>query len=171
MKKRSVIAVLVVALLLVATTLWAAELNNVTAEGQDGNLVYKDVSGNIINKWDAANRAIVVPSGSAINIEDGGKITGFNIGLAASHVILAVEDWVLSTAEAVCALLTTSSGSHASIIAPDTSGKVYIVRNAGLGTVTIKKSGGSGVSIATGKTAIVLHNGSDYVRVTADATH
>lgn len=52
-----------------------SELNNVTAEGIDGDLVYKDKSGNIICRWDAANRRFEIPSGSALAIESGGEIT------------------------------------------------------------------------------------------------
>ncbi len=116
---------------------------------------------------------ITVESGGTIAIEDGGKITGLNLGAVASKVITLAESWVLSATEWICSLLSISSGSGAiSIIAPDTAGKVFIVRNASLsGTVTIKISGGTGVSIAAGKTAVVMHNGTDYVRVTADATH
>ena len=50
------------------------ELNNVTAEGIDGDLVYKDQSGNIICRWDATNRRLEIPSGSIFAIESGGAI-------------------------------------------------------------------------------------------------
>ncbi|MEN6614964.1 MAG: hypothetical protein ABFD12_00260 [Syntrophorhabdus sp.] len=171
MKKRLLIAL--IALLMIPVVIWAAELNNVTSKGVDGNLVFYDQSGNVINTWDAANRKVTIPSGSTIAIENGGKITGLNLGAIATHVYSLAEAWVMSTAETICSFLSISSGSGAiSIIAPDTAGKVYIVRNASLsGTVTIKISGGTGVSVAVGKTAVVMHNGSDYVRVTADASH
>lgn len=51
-----------------------AELNNVIAEGIDGDLVYKDKSGNIICRWDAANRRLEIPSGSVLAIESGGEL-------------------------------------------------------------------------------------------------
>lgn len=172
MKKFVLIAALVV-LLFMPVVIWAAELNNVTSKGVDGNLVFYDQSGNVINTWDATNRKVSIPSGSTIAIEDGGALTGLNLGAIATHVYSLVEDWVMSAAEAICTMLAPTSGSTGALnlIAPDTAGKVYIVRNTSNGTITIKKSGGTGVDIAAGKTAIVMHNGSDYVRVTADATH
>lgn len=89
-----------------------------------------------------------------------------------THVFNTLADWTLSATEALKTILVTSSGSGgASIVAPNESGRVYVVRNAGTGAVTIKISGGSGVSVAIGKTAMVWHNGTDYVRITADATH
>lgn len=90
----------------------------------------------------------------------------------ASHTFSTTADWVLSVTERLKMILVTASGSGGvNIIAPNESGRVYIVRNAGTGAVTIKISGGSGVSVGVGKTAIVWHNGSDYVRLTDDATH
>jgi len=78
----------------------------------------------------------------------------------------------MSTSEAKLLLLTTSSGNAtANIIAPDVSGRLFVVRNARDYNVVIKKSGGTGVTIASNKTAVVIHNGSDYIRVTADQTH
>jgi hypothetical protein len=93
--------------------------------------------------------------------------------IAATHAYALAEDWVLSAADMLCSLLVTSSGSgDANIIeSGGVSGRIRIVRNGAAGTVTIKESGQTGVSIATGKTAVVMHNGTDYIRVTADATH
>lgn len=50
------------------------ELNNITAAGVDGDLVFMDKSGNIITRWDAANRIFEIPSGSKIGVESGGEI-------------------------------------------------------------------------------------------------
>ncbi|PKN20894.1 MAG: hypothetical protein CVU71_03695 [Deltaproteobacteria bacterium HGW-Deltaproteobacteria-6] len=93
--------------------------------------------------------------------------------IAATHAFALAEDWVLSAAEMLCSLLVTSSGSgDANIIeSGGVAGRIRIVRNGGSGTVTIKESGRTGVAIASGKTAVVIHNGTDYIRVTADATH
>lgn len=91
----------------------------------------------------------------------------------ASKVFSAGEDWTLSASEATAVLLTLSSGSGTpSIIdAYSTSGVVKIVRNAAAVAVTLKMSGQTGVSVASGTTAVLIHSGTDYVRVTADATH
>jgi hypothetical protein len=97
---------------------------------------------------------------------------GFKI---ASKAMTAATDWTLSRAESLCNMLSlAASGSGDSVIVPTAllrTGDVKIVRNATDSAVTIKKYGGTGVEIAAGKTAIVVYNGSDYVRVTADATH
>jgi len=100
-------------------------------------------------------------------------LSGAKFTLAATHVYALAEDWVLSAAEMLCALLITDSGSgDANIIeSGGVAGRIRVVRNGANGTVTIKESGETGVSIATGKTAVVMHNGTDYIRVTADATH
>jgi hypothetical protein len=93
---------------------------------------------------------------------------------AASKVYGAGEEWDIRTgASSKAILLTTTSGAGAcTIIGPDATGRMYAVRNDGtMGTLTIKKSGGTGIAIASGKTALVIHNGSDYIRLTADATH
>lgn len=51
------------------------------------------------------------------------------------------------------------------ITAPSTS-KVYVVNNAATGgTVTVKASGQTGVSIAVGEKAVVWYNGTDYVKI------
>lgn len=87
-------------------------------------------------------------------------------------------DYTLSAAEALCNILVvTGSPSGQSIIAPTLTktdtGLLYTVRNAGsdAAAVTIKASGKTGVSIATGKTAEVYWLTDDYVRKTADATN
>jgi len=65
MKKLLLIAALIVALL-VPFSGRAAELNNITAAGVDGNLVFYDASMNIIMTLDAANRKLSFPSGSLL---------------------------------------------------------------------------------------------------------
>jgi hypothetical protein len=150
MKKLSIFIILI---LLVSSGLWAADTTY-------GPKVYKDSGGD----------REVVASGGKILFEDGGVLEGLQVSIAST--IYTAADWVLSAAEAICSFINLSSGSGtANIIAPDLSGRAYIVRNSGNSTITIKKSGGTGVAIATGKTAMVIHNGSDYVRVTADATN
>ena len=106
-----------------------------------------------------------------VAIVDGSYITGFALKVQ-SKVMVDVTDWTLNAIESVANFLSiTGSGSGDAIIAPDTEGRLYILRNASDDTVTIKISGGTGIAVATGKTATVIHNGSDYVRVTADQTH
>lgn len=164
MKKLLLVAALIVAFLIPVAG-WA-EMNNVTAEGIDGNLVYKDASGNQITKWDAANREFNIPSGS--------KITGYALKVAT--IVMAVADYTLSTAQALAnILIVTGSPSGQAIIAPVVSASgvslLYTVRNTGAASVVIKAPGKTGVTIAAGKTAEVYWLTDDYVRKTADATN
>lgn len=80
-------------------------------------------------------------------------------------------DWTLSTTERKATILTATGTADAGVaaIATPTAGKIYIVINATGQALTIKASGQTGVSIANTKTAIVRGNGTDFVRVTADA--
>jgi len=102
------------------------------------------------------------------------KILGTSFETA-SKAMVAGTDWTLSKVESLATFLTvTASGSSDAIIVPTAflrTGDVKIIRNATDGGVYIKKYGGTGFEIATGKTAIAIYNGSDYVRITADATH
>ena len=85
--------------------------------------------------------------------------TTFNVS---AHEYTTNDDWVMSDSEAKSILLTVTSGSAGiNIIAPDVSGRLYAVRNESSQTVTAKISGGTGISIATNQTAIVMHNGTD----------
>jgi hypothetical protein len=94
---------------------------------------------------------------------------------ATQHDYTAHADWTLSTTEATYLLLVTSSGdgTNSNIIAYPTpsNGKLYVVRNGSKQNNIIKPSGGTGITIASGKTASVIFWGTDFIRVTADATH
>jgi len=95
--------------------------------------------------------------------------------MATPHNYVAHADWTLSTAEAAYLLLVTSSGdgtnSNIVVYPTPTAGKMYVVRNGSVQNNIIKPSGGTGITIASGKTASVIFWGSDFIRVTADATH
>jgi hypothetical protein len=88
----------------------------------------------------------------------------------ASHNYSAgVVDWTLSASELKTQLLLpTNSSGAVNIIAPTGGNRDYVVYNNTGYALTIKKSGGVGVTIANTKTAGVIYNGSDYVRVSAD---
>ncbi|OPY61474.1 MAG: hypothetical protein A4E57_04189 [Syntrophorhabdaceae bacterium PtaU1.Bin034] len=190
MKKRFLTAVLIIGILFVATTLWAAELNNVTGKGVDGNLVFYDASGNEINTWDATNRKLSIPSGSTLEVSSGGTLTASGtttitggtlvrptisgMFLSISSKVLSLADWYLSAADKLITFWTLSSGSNGTnymIACSDTEGRLRVIRNDTNGSVVIKEAGQTGVTIAKGKTAVVIHNGTDYVRVSGDATH
>lgn len=79
-------------------------------------------------------------------------------------------DWTLSAEELKNLVVTCQNSDQASnIIGPTTAGRVYIVNNATSSNIVFKTAAGTGVTIATNKTAIVRCNGTNYVRVTGDA--
>ncbi len=82
----------------------------------------------------------------------------------------AAAAWTLSAGELKTQIITVSNANGAvDAIATPTAGKVYIVSNASGYALTFKATGQTGVTIANSKTAIVRGNGTDFVRVTADA--
>lgn len=83
----------------------------------------------------------------------------------------AHADYTLDTTERKSLFLSvTNADAAANIIAP-AANRMYIVKNASGQAITVKKTGGTGVAIANGKTAIVVYGGSDYIRATADSTN
>ena len=81
-------------------------------------------------------------------------------------------DWTLTAAEqkaTVLSLAGKTDGTGAGIIATPTNGKVFVVINATAQTITIKATGKPGIGVTATKTAIVMGNGTDFIRLTADA--
>jgi len=88
-----------------------------------------------------------------------------------ASVAVTGADVTLTQAQAACRYLTTTgilSGNRNVIVPNDWEGIVYC-SNTGAFTTTFKTSGGSGVVVAQGKRAILLADGTNVVRVTADA--
>jgi len=184
---------LIVFICLAATVIWAADGTYTTGfyiqQGGDRAVV---ASGGSLDVESGGE--IDIESGGSLKIagtatftgtiastatHSGGTYTGSTLTSpaiafgVASKVFSAGEDWTLSASEATAVLLTLASGSDTpSIIdASSTAGALKIVRNASNVSVTLKVSGQTGVAVASGKTAILINNGTDYIRVTADATH
>lgn len=81
-----------------------------------------------------------------------------------------VADWTLSaTEETQTWLKGTNSSGDVNIIATPTLGAVKTVTNGTASNMTIKANGGTGVTIATIKTADVVGDGTDFTRKTPDA--
>ena len=113
------------------------------------------------------NKTLTTPTITSPNVTYGVTAT--------QHDYTAHEDWTLSTTEATYLLLVTSSGdgtdSNIVVYPTPSDGKLYVVRNGSVQNNIIKPSGGTGITIASGKTASVIFWGTDFIRVTADATH
>ncbi len=117
------------------------------------------------------NKTLTAPTVNGGTVQDA-TVAGPTFTIATHDYEGAAADWSLSTAEARALVLSaTNANGGCAIIAPAVAGKTYIVRNATGQNLTIKKSGGSGITIANGKTAQVYYLSSDYVRATADQTH
>ena len=81
-------------------------------------------------------------------------------------------DWTLSATEQKATVLNLAGKTDvtgAGIIATPTNGKVFVVINATAQTITIKAKDKTGIAVATAKTAKVMGNGTDFIRLTADA--
>jgi hypothetical protein len=123
------------------------------------------------------NKTLTSPTITGATTVTGGTFTGSTLAgafLSMSSKVLSLADWYLSAADKLITFWTLSSGSNGTnymIVCSDTEGRLRVIRNGTNGSVVIKEAGQTGVTIATGKTAVVIHNGTDYVRVSGDATH
>ena len=77
-------------------------------------------------------------------------------------------DWILSATEQKALLLwVTNAGATSDIIAPEEARMYFVYNNSGQ-SVTIKKSGGTGITVADARVAGVIYASGDYVRLTPD---
>lgn len=182
---------------LVATTFGVADIvvTNITATtGQHLSLVAVTGKDIIAKLTDASGaRKILIKDSADVtvaSIDSDGKITGSSFegdltgnvtGDLAGGVTFpastgidfagAHADYTLDTAERKSLFLSvTNADAAANIIAP-AANRMYIIKNASGQAITIKKTGGTGVAIANGKTAVVVYGGADYIRVTPDSTN
>lgn len=125
------------------------------------------------------NKTLTTPTINTPTINDpaitGGTIASAAITAPDLYITTAehdyaggADDWVLSAEEAKASILaaTSASGACAIIAVPDL--KMYWVKNGTVQALTIKADEKTGVEIATGKTAAVYGNGTDFVRLTSD---
>lgn len=76
----------------------------------------------------------------------------------------------LSPAQSACHYVTTSGTltGNLSVIVPDDWRGTVFCNNGGAFTTTFKTAGGSGIVVAQGKRAVLLADGTNVVRITAD---
>jgi hypothetical protein len=87
-----------------------------------------------------------------------------------ASVAVTTADVTLTQAQAACRYLTTTgvlTGNRNVIVPAEWEGIVFC-NNTGAFTTTVKTSGGSGVVVAQTKRALLLADGTNVVRVTAD---
>lgn len=115
----------------------------------------KPVTGTEANAWgDVVNDQITSLVEDAI-------ANAVSISVSAGNVTLSDNDGSTDQARMAILLITGSPGTTRNIVAPSRS-KWYIVRNGSDSSVVVKGSATTGVTIASGKTALVFWNGSDF---------
>ncbi len=156
-------------------------INGVTGKDIKFKLTDADGARKVI-VLDSADAEIVTIDSNGVVIATGGvtaDLTGNVTGSLINNADAAVDfasghaDYTLSSTEKKARLLVAASADQAANIIGPAENRQYVLRNASGQTITIKKSGGTGVAVANGKTAVVMYSSTvaDYVRVTADATH
>ena len=151
MKKRFIIASLLLALIF--PCLVSADLINVTCDGVDGNLVCRDVSGNIIYTIDATNRKISIPSGSTLEVLGTASIV--DGALAVGDVSLTTGSIIIGSSNKGAAL--DAKGDGKILIGNGTTAAMKSVSgdatlaNTGELTIGAKKVTAAKTAIADGK--------------------
>ena len=173
MKKLSIFTILI---LLIAAFAWAADTTY-------GPKFYRTDGGDKAVVADGGEMKVesggtlTLDTGSTLNAYGGSVISGLTAAyVVTSHAITTNEDWVMSATEEKATYLIVSGGTGGDVTVnvkgTATSGQRFVVRNASNNSVLVLKSGATGVTIASGKTAAVFgYAATDYYRETADATH
>ena len=93
-------------------------------------------------------------------------------GVASHNYASGNDTWTLSDQENYATtLFPTNAGKAMDVIAKATAGKILCMYNASGFTLTVKALGQSGKGIATSKSACLVGNGTDFVRLTSDQTY
>lgn len=103
---------------------------------------------------------------NAISYPDAGGTVDLVAGAAHNYAGAAV-DWTLSTAEAQATYIavTNANGAINALLPAAAAGKIRTVYNNSGQTLTIKVTGQTGGTVATGKYAIYTDNGTDLVEI------
>ena len=75
----------------------------------------------------------------------------------------------LSAATKLATVLNATGATGAAVIVGPSESRLYHVINACTGTLTIKKTAGTGVTFAAGVNGIVIYNGTDYIKLVTSA--
>lgn len=103
------------------------------------------------------------------------RIRGVNLPLRFATATFAFPtdaNYTVSADRYRCPVLSITAGvisTGRSIILPLTAEAVYFVTNNTAQTVTFIGASGTGVAVATTKSAIIRCDGTNYIRITADA--
>jgi len=139
----------------------------------------------VVNNSATLPANIKVASGTAVSVNPSGKSVVYYNGTnyieiaKASSVYqtvvshnygAAAVDWTLSAAELYAQTLKVTNASGAvNAVLPATATNYYLVDNQSGQALTVKVTGQTGITVASTKRAILWNNGTDVVRITADA--
>ncbi|MCX6227345.1 MAG: hypothetical protein NTV01_21840 [Bacteroidia bacterium] len=140
MKKRILIAFLMVALIFIMASPGRAELNNITAKGVDGDLCFYNATGNEVFCIESTNRRVSYPTGSGIDIESGAtfKLAGTTVTATAAN--LNAIPTATGTGAMIDAMTKNVYSSATTLTVTDSSSTTSIV------TITLKDASGDAVS-------------------------
>lgn len=171
-----------IAVLCIASLVWAAESKflgsvriDATADSETYQLSVYNSSGTRVFSVDSSGNVYIAGTISATGLFATPNVTYGHV----DHAISATETWTLSTTEEKASIFIVSSGSggattvsiYPSGITTCTDGRVYWIRNASNNSVVLKASGGTGVTVASSKTAGAFCHSNDFYRLSADATN
>lgn len=114
----------VLAALLVAALAYA-QVANVTSDWYQGNLRWKDKSGNVIATFDGTNRKVSFPSGSSLEIASGATVTRveqqlYHVGAKAG----ATAGWTVNAGSNRAAITMAAGGTNSTLVIPISGLKV-----------------------------------------------
>lgn len=171
------------ALLFIASLVWAAQTDiigslKITASGDSETYQLSVYNSSGTREFSVDSSGNVYVAGTLTASTPALTTPDISYGVTA-HAISATETWTMTAAEEKTSLLVITSGSagtttvsiYPSGITTCTNGRVYWIRNASNNSVVIKRSGGTGVTVASSKTAGVFCYSNDFYRLSADATH
>lgn len=148
------------------------------ATGKDVIVTLGDAAGAkklLIKNSSGTEKASVDSNGAAAFTAVTSSFTGDLIANADAAIDFASghTDHTLSASEKKAKILVVSAADQAANIIGPAENRVYVLRNASGQAITLKKTGGTGVAVANGKTAVLAYSSTvaDYIRITADATH
>jgi hypothetical protein len=147
----------------------AADMAMTVAAGYNAILTLGDAAGakklSIVNS-SAAEVASIDSLGNAKFLKvssTGGEVAPTSVNFAAGHA-----DYTLSATEKLAKLLLITNASQAANVILPAETRMYVVNNTSGFTITLKASGQTGVAVTNNKTAVIIGNGTDFIRVTAD---
>jgi hypothetical protein len=150
-----------------------ADLVLTGATGKEVKVKLTDAAG--ARKFEVLDSADVVifsvdSDGDVVFTGATGTLTGDVIGSIASHDYSGAHaNWTLNATEKkATTLIITNADAAVNIIGPSESRGPILVKNGSGFAATIKKSAGTGVEIANNKYALVMYDGTDYIRITPD---